>query len=81
MATTRTKLKTVSSDNHPDWVTVRLPKAPKGHANFEEVSVNGKVMNIMRGVDVKIPPEFAEVLRHQAEMHDEADDFIESVSN
>lgn len=72
----KTNPKPVNAENHPDWVTVKLPKALKGQRNFEEVSVNGRIMNIMKGVPVKVPPEFAEVLRHQAEMHDEADDFI-----
>ena len=44
--------------------TVLLPRGRKQEENFVIVSVNGRSWKIMRGVEVEVPPEVAEVLEH-----------------
>lgn len=58
-------------------VTVHLPRAPRGEQNFQFVGVNGKAYKIMRGVDVEVPPEVAEVLKNSEEARAEADAYLD----
>lgn len=62
-------------------VTIRIPRGGRNEENFITASVNGEIFKIMRGVDVEVPEYIAEVLRHRAEMLDQADDFIEKKAN
>ena len=58
-------------------VTVHLPRAPRGEQNFQFVGVNGKAYKIMRGVDVEVPPEVAEVLENAEKARAEADAYLD----
>jgi hypothetical protein len=60
-------------------VTVRLPKATNGEANSVIASVNGRVFQIKRGIEVDVPAPIAEVLRHSMEAEAEADEYLESL--
>ena len=48
--------------NTDERVTVFLPPARDNEDNFEIVSVNGVAMKIQRGVAVKVPKAYKEVL-------------------
>lgn len=58
-------------------VTIHLPRAPRGERNFQFVGVNGKAYKIMRGVDVEVPPEVAEVLENSRKAKEEADAYLD----
>ena len=53
-----------------DMKKVFLPRGRKNEENFVLVSVNGRSYKIMKGVEVEVPPEVAEVLEH-SQMQDE----------
>lgn len=67
------------ADPWEQMVTVRLPKATNGEANSVIASVNGRVFQIKRGIEVDVPAPIAEVLRHSMEAEAEADEYIESL--
>ena len=60
-------------------VKVRLPKATNGESNSVIASVNGRVFQIKRGIEVEVPAPIAEVLQHSMEAEAEADEFIEGL--
>ena len=62
-----------------DTVTIRLPRAPIGEQNFVIASCNGVVYKIMKGVDVEVPPEIAEILEHSEQAREEADAYLEGL--
>ena len=61
-----------------DTVTIHLPKAPRGQRNWQFVGVNGKAYKIMKGVDVEVPPEVAEVIRNAQRAAEEAEDYLDA---
>lgn len=64
--------------NKEGYVTVKLPKKDDGSPNFQFVALNGKTYKIMRGVNVQVPREVAEILYNSDRASDDADKFIES---
>lgn len=72
---------TVERDPWEQKVMVRLPKGATGEGNSVIASVNGRVFQIKRGVDVEVPAPIAEVLRNSMEAQDEADEFIEKAAS
>ena len=59
-------------------VTIHLPKAPEGQEQEIFVGVNGVGYRIRRGVEVRVPPAVAEVLRN-AQLAEEANEaFLKS---
>lgn len=74
MATAKDTTKAVDNTGK---VTIRLPKENRGEENFVIVSVNCKNYKIMRGVEVEVPVEVAEVLRHAEEAVEEANGYMD----
>ena len=70
MATEKKTIKKGLFKGHPA-VTIRLPLT-RTEKDDKWVSVNGKSMQIKRGVDVEVPECIAEVLQHQEDMLREA---------
>lgn len=62
-------------------VTIHLPRAPRGEQNFQFVGVHGKAYKIMRGVDVEVPPEVAEVLECSRKAREEADAYLDATAH
>jgi len=69
-----------SKDPWKQMVTIRLPKATNGEANYLFAAVNGKNFKIQRGVKVDVPLPIAEVIEHSFEQQNMADEFSESVT-
>ena len=70
-----------ATDWMQDRVTIRLPRAAKGEANYEIAGVNGYMVKIMRGVDVEVPRAIAAVLEDSRKARDYADGYDQDVSN
>ncbi len=64
----------------PATVPVFIPKTDKNDdALF--VAVNGRRMLIRKGETVEVPPSFAEVIAHSVQAGQDAERFINAVSN
>lgn len=64
----------------PATVPVFIPKTDKNDdALF--VAVNGRRMLIRKGETVEVPPAFAEVIAHSVQAGQDAERFINAVSN
>lgn len=72
--------KETTATNVAKKVKIRLPKENRGEENFIIVSVNCKNYKIMRGVEVEVPEEVAEVIRHSEEAMDEANGYMDKKS-
>ena len=59
-------------------VEIKLPRAEKGENNFITASLNGKVYQIKRGIQVTVPVALAEIIKHSEEAKDAAIDYIDS---
>lgn len=58
---------------------VFIPKTSK-HDDAQYVAVNGRRILVKKGETVKLPAQFAEVIRHSEQAAAHAERFIESVS-
>lgn len=56
---------------------IMLPRAQNGEANYQIVSVNGRVFKVMRGKTVSVPLPIAQVIENSFIDADRADEFIE----
>lgn len=61
-------------------VKIKLPRAPRGQDNFIIAGWNGKMYQIKRGEEVEVPWQLAEQLQVQAEIREEGEDFIVSLT-
>lgn len=64
----------------PATVPVFIPKTDKND-DAQYVAVNGRRMLIRKGETVEVPPAFAEVIAHSVQAGQEAERFINAVSN
>ena len=55
-----------SKNKQSGWPIIMIDEA-MGHPNFEVVGINGHIYQIMRSVEVPVPPEVVEVLKHAEE--------------
>lgn len=69
-----------SKDPWKQMVTIRLPKATNGEANYLFAAVNGRPFKIQRGVKVDVPLPIAEVIEHSYEQQNMADEYNDSVT-
>lgn len=69
-----------SKDPWKQMVTIRLPKATNGEANYLFAAVNGRRFKIQRGVKVEVPAPIAEVIEHSYEQQNMADEYNEMVT-
>ena len=69
-----------SEDPWKQMVTIRLPKATNGEANYLFAAVNGRRFKIQRGVKVEVPLPIAEVIEHSYEQQNMADEYNEMVT-
>ena len=70
-----------SQDPWKQMVTIRLPKATNGEANYLFAAVNGRRFKIQRGVKVEVPLPIAEVIEHSYEQQNMADEFIDRLTD
>jgi len=70
-----------SKDPWKQMVTIRLPKATNGEANYLFAAVNGRRFKIQRGVKVEVPMPIAEVIEHSYEQQNMADEFIDRLTD
>lgn len=68
-------------DPWKQMVTIKLPKLSDGSANYQIASVNGRVFKIQRGVSVDVPMPIAKVLQNSEDAREEADAFIDGLTN
>ena len=73
--------KAVTKDPWDQMVTIKLPKLNDGSENYRIASVNGRVYKIQRGVSVEVPMPIAKVLQNSEEAQEEAEAFIEGLTN
>ena len=69
--------KETTQANEPKKVKIRLPKENRGEENFVIVSVNCKNYKIMKGVEVEVPAEVAEVLANAEAALDDANGYMD----
>ena len=72
------KKKTITAE--AATVPVFIPKTDKND-DAQFVAVNGRRMLIRKGEVVEVPPAFAEVIAHSVQAGQEAERFINAVSN
>lgn len=71
--------KTTSEDD--GYVTVKLFKDNEKYKDDVFVSVNGRRLQVKRGVPVRIPREHAEVLANSAKQRDESVEFMDGLAS
>ena len=70
-----------SKDPWKQMVSIRIPKATNGEANYLFAAVNGRRFKIQRGVKVDVPLPIAEVIEHSYEQQNMADEFIDRLTD
>ena len=68
-------------DPWKEKVTIFIPRANNGEANYKIVGVNGRMFKVQRGINVDVPAPVAEVLQHSFEAQGEAIRFIDKVAS
>lgn len=78
--TTETKKK-VTKDPFAKMVEIQIPRSNDGSPNYEIVSVNGRTLKIQKGKKVSVPAPFAEVLENSIKAQEEANNYIEAITD
>lgn len=81
---TKEKTEAVVTEAYDPWKdmrTIKLPRAPKGEANFVYVAVNGVRKQVPRGKTVALPLPLYEVLMQSQAAQEALDDYRDEIPN